>query len=635
VEKLCGKSSASPLGPLQTATPLLETARIDGMPNPTSVTEMHCADGDVVDGSTRHANSIEDLSQTPITSLYQMTRLRSFRSKRLPSGSNGTTTPLRNPRDLISRGILDWNDADRLTRSYLAKPDHYLYGVANKYNNLESIRSASSLLLIAICTVAALQDLSGRALYRVCHTELRRLVSTFVFSTHVDLEDFRGLCIACFWLSDIAWSISGLAIRRAVEFELQKSYHLIVEPQASSSNSTSTGDVPSREITIERVRLWYLFYICDQHLSILYARPSIIREQDAIRNCEAYLSIVKDSTMDMRIVSQVALLRILDTATELLGPNVNSRILTVFRPQLLYFNRLLDQWVTTWLAKCGEFDSWVYYLNCVNSKTVQEHHAQIGGFPSKAVTLHFYFAKLLVCSSVFRGLTSDAITDPIPVDFKDIAMMAVESAKLIVNLTVQDEDIRMAFVDVPHYYHTMIAFACSFLLKVATKYREQIDIDATSVFDMIGQVVTQCKGSQVTSHHLVHLIGEGLKILLLSCSNATVSHEGRQRQADDQEIDSQEEPLLIPDSSLLPSEQGGTMDITQSLGTIWENAREAAVNYPNDRFVYKYDQPYNMGDIFGPMNSMTTPPIDLDGLDVAWEPFLNSVNFEHMGLGLL
>lgn len=317
---------------------------------------------EMTDDHVRQTSGNEGFISTPMASLYQITGLRSLHSTQAPVMTNKANVPVQRPRDLISRGLLDWSDADRLVQLYLRKSDYYLYGIASKYQNTESIRNASSLLLVSICTVSALQDPSSQPLYRTCHAELRKLVFNFVFTPQVDLEDFRGLCIACFWLSDLSWSLSGLAIRRAVEFELQKSTNLLVDI-CNHSESFISGMSTDRTRAIERVRLWYLFYICDQHLSILYARPSTIHEYDSVSECEQYLAAVQNTNTDMRIVSQVALLRILSNVTKLFGQNLDARIPTIFISQIDEFNRQLDQWATTWLNKCGGSPNRYSFIN--------------------------------------------------------------------------------------------------------------------------------------------------------------------------------------------------------------------------------------------------------------------------------
>lgn len=353
VNKLFVASSGASLGPLQTSLSSSATSEALNTPGP-RISATYDVETDMLDETARRTIGDEGFSQDPIASLYQMTRLRSLRSKRLPASTNETNEPnmrVNRPRDLISRGLLKWADADRLARTFLSKTDHYLYGLASKYKDTESIRDASPLLLTAICTVSALHDSTGQTCYRVCDAELRRLVSISIFMPQVSVEDFRGLCIACFWLSDISWQVSGLAIRRGIEFDLHKSYNLVVGSNASDASLSSRMDITCQNEAVDCVRLWYLFYICDQHSSVLYGRPSTIHEQESIRDWEAYLSAVQDTNMDIRIVSQVALLRILNNVSMLFGPNLESRIPTVFKPELNRFNKQLDQWVTTWLSR--------------------------------------------------------------------------------------------------------------------------------------------------------------------------------------------------------------------------------------------------------------------------------------------
>ncbi|KFY39705.1 hypothetical protein V494_03882 [Pseudogymnoascus sp. VKM F-4513 (FW-928)] len=585
-------------------------------------------DAEMLDGPSALASRGESPSHAPITSLYQITRLRSLRSKRLPVFSNATDANSQ-PVDLISRGALGLADAQRLVDAFLSKTEYYLYGIASKFKDLGSIRNASSLLLVAICTVSALQDPSGQSLYRVCNAELRKLVSNFVFTSTVNLEDFRGLCIACFWLSDIAWPVSGLAIRRAVEFDLQKSYNIVVRSDSPTGDSSLGA---TRGEAIECLRLWYLFCICDQHLSILYGRPSIIEPQDSAHDWEAYLREVQgenaqSENTDVRIVSQIAMLTLLNKVTKLFGTNLELRIPIIFKPQLDEFIHQLDQWVATWLNRC-------------------RNHTIIGEYPSKAVMLHFYFAKLFVCSHVFRGLASDASNEPMTEDFKGIALMAVSSAKSIITLITQDPDLSPAFVGLPHYFHTMIAFACSFLLKITTKYRGHIDTEAQPIFDMITQVVGLCRTTLSTPHHLMHWMGEGLQSLLTTCIAATASYEREQRQrleesrrpAQKNGADGarQSPSMHIPLSSETSSSQiyqsNRPFDNAQGLGNVWDTAREAAMVFPGER----YDEvSYQTLNPLFQVGGTAQGGLRLDGTASEWDSSLALFDVEHMGFGLL
>lgn len=275
------------------------------------------------------------------------------------------------------------------------------------------------------------------------------------------------------------------------------------------------------------------------------------------------------------------------------------------------------------------------YTDGWNANLSKETHAQVGDFPRKALTLHFYFAKLFISSHVFRGLTSDSRTDPIPPEFNQIATIAVESAKLIVNLIVQDTDIKAAFVGIPHYYHTMIAYACSFLLKIATKYRSHLDVDEQSIFRMIGEVVGLCKSSQCTRRHLVHWMGEGLQELLSKCSNAT-----SQRLGSPQRPDFHDTTVDLGSADAPPAQYGqdpgSTSSTGQSLGHAWDAAREAAMLFPNSRNGPLYGESPLSTDQLGVVDGSTEhTALGFESLDPLWEESMIPFNFEHMGFGLL
>jgi hypothetical protein len=278
----------------------------------------------------------------------------------------------------------------------------------------------------------------------------------------------------------------------------------------------------------------------------------------------------------------------------------------------------------------------VFFTTLKLTDILKETHEQTGNFPRAALTLHFHFAKLFVCSHVFRGLTSDATADPIPKPFTDIAMTALESAKSIADLIIEDPDLRAAFVSVPHYYHTMIAFACSFLLKMATKYREQITVDTQKIFAMIGRVVELCKMSQCTRYHLVHWMGEGLQVLLSNCVRATSERS--------QHLHRGSQPNVAPetasegfDSSNQHQSQGQiqTPESTQSLGNAWDMAREAAILYPNDRSTALYGNSNGTNGNGESMEGINTVGIDLEDFDYSMNMPMTNFSTEHMGFRLL
>lgn len=138
-----------------------------------------------------------------------------------------------------------------------------------------------------------------------------------------------------------------------------------------------------------------------------------------------------------------------------------------------------------------------------------EPNEHIGNFPSKGVLLHYHFAKFYLCSFVFRGLTNN----PVPSHFLETAFMAVSAATSIVESILHDSDLRVSLAGVPHYFHTMIAFACTFLLKVATKHKSQLLVKMEDISDLARRVANLFSNTPAGTLHLVHRMADGLEKL--------------------------------------------------------------------------------------------------------------------------
>lgn len=289
------------------------------------------------DNSPRLSPKGDTLPHAPIESLYQLTRLRALRSddpieEHKPLPEFAANYPVN---DFISRGLVTMEDAERLVSFFLNRIDHFMYRIGSaRYRNLDSLRRGSTILTVTICTVAALHDPQSNHLYKSCSREFRRLMSASMFDRRIDRDRMRALCVASYWLHDLSWTISGYAIRRAMEINLSSSYQRVL----------SNGD----EDSMECIRLWYVLYICDRHLSILYGRPSIVKDDISISGWEALMRTSAFTEADKRLVSQMALLIIMGNARELFGPDTGEPIPKAFAPQLTSFSRQIDHWMGFW-----------------------------------------------------------------------------------------------------------------------------------------------------------------------------------------------------------------------------------------------------------------------------------------------
>jgi len=148
------------------------------------------------------------------------------------------------------------------------------------------------------------------------------------------------LCIGSYWLSDASRILSSDALRRSSDVRLQKYFYQVTVP-----DSITTGlGLPPAEM-VDRVRLWYLFYISDQHLSILYNRDPIVNaDQDIILGWEAFLESEYTDESDVRIASQVVLLQMMSHIRSSFGPESTEPLSKGLATSVKNFNGQIDTW---------------------------------------------------------------------------------------------------------------------------------------------------------------------------------------------------------------------------------------------------------------------------------------------------
>ena len=393
--EVCKRIDLAPPPPLQTG----------GKDNATSLQAKEMSppsDGDRegnYEPSPPHSPPDSALAQAPIESFRRIAQLASPPSAAFSHDQAFEKGRQSAENDLISRGIISMGTAERLLRRYLLKLDPYIYGLGSIYPDLQTLRQASPALTACICTVAALHDEGDNSeLYEICNHEFRRIISKALFEKR-DTQFLLALTIGSYWLSDIARILSSDAIRRAADLRLQRYYYQLVDsdPQNMSPDA-------SRKLVCG-VRLWYLLYICDQHLAILYNQRSTMREQDTVTGWEAYLEsrqgVDTDADSDMRISSQVALLLIMSRIRETFGSDTCEPIPKASVAQLNEFSRQIDQWLSRWgtaLSKCRRRRLPVKSTNCGRAKSIRWR------FPHKGRQSTLSICEITSFSSCFQRI---------------------------------------------------------------------------------------------------------------------------------------------------------------------------------------------------------------------------------------
>lgn len=199
--------------------------------------------------------------------------------------------------------------------------------------------------------------------------------------------------------------------------------------------------------------------------------------------------------------------------------------------------------------------------------------------------MHYHWAKLYLTAYALRGLPETG--GAIPEHFLETASAAVAAARNIITLLLEDRDAHMALAYVPHHVHGMIAFATMFLLKVATRYAEQLFVDKAHLSMLMGALAKQFKLTVVGKDHLIHRMAEGLE-----------------KMAD----------MLDPHSRQRTPRNGPTQahDSSAERKLMAENVSNALTNGPTNANVYDTVDP-NAFDFNDPALGLGMPFFDFEG----------------------
>ena len=117
-------------------------------------------------------------------------------TERVPNNINLPIKERLEKDDLITRGIVPLERATELFNIYHDKYDHFLYRILGEDRSFDSVRSASPLLLSAICAVSALQTASDD--FEKCYQAFLKVCSARAFSKECASEDVQAYCIGAF-----------------------------------------------------------------------------------------------------------------------------------------------------------------------------------------------------------------------------------------------------------------------------------------------------------------------------------------------------------------------------------------------------------------------------------------------------
>ena len=456
---------------------------------PTDMTRENSIEAEAREGSD------EAMVNAPMASLYEVTKLRNVRSDpwaRAQHPSNRVAQP-----DFIAQGRFDLQEAERLFARFCETLNEYLWGgIALVHETLDGARSSSPLLTASILASTALHAQDGGRAFDIVYPIFLELVSRAMFDRYHSLDDVRGLCIGAFYLSDLSWKLSGLAVRIATELNLHQFCAMALR---------------NRPEHVREARLWYLLYVCDHHFSIAYGRPPVISENASLTYHEEFLRLPGITQSDHRLHSQVGIFIILSRIYHVFGPDRSRLIVNDEFDILRRFDTDLTNWRDQWKPRLAP-------------------NPHIADYPAKGVLLHYHFARMQLFAICLRGLKpSEQYT--MSNERREFVNLAVASAFAALELILQDPDMRRAVIGVPLYLLTTIAYASLFLMKAQTQWRSaNLDVRYEDVVSTVEGTVRMLEETRPCVRHVAHYLGRGLHGMLKKFQEHAPAQSGQSGQ---------------------------------------------------------------------------------------------------------
>lgn len=405
--------------------------------------------------------------------------------------------------------VLTIDEARELFQFFDNNISQQLFGFEIKRFSIDVIWETSPILVCAICTIAAMHypavKISSKQ--EELQQHLQRLCAELLFKgkPKTEAEGFNAivaLTLCSFWLSD-SQRFTGLALQLAKEFGFNR------RRPAQKAESLTEKD---------RLKLWYLLYVLDGQQSMSLNRDSLFSTDDflvshsrdlllpakakqiaTVTNDNKEIDKTATETLpssavltDLRLVSQVEYNQALSeafkgNAWELLAP------LALGIPSKS--NLELDKWMVSWTVLLAPISNGAVWL-------------------SKSTLIYYNFAKMHINSGVIRRLQIDtgdrSVVFPNWDKYRQVAHeetvqtaphdedssdddeddfikntelcaanaplyhleIAVNAARTVLNLVLNDADILNNLKYVPVHIHIMLYYAAMLLVSPPSEVQD-------------------------------------------------------------------------------------------------------------------------------------------------------------------
>ncbi|RAH63829.1 putative C6 transcription factor [Aspergillus aculeatinus CBS 121060] len=366
--------------------------------------------------------------------------------------------------DFVSQGLMTADQAVACFRTFFQGCDRYIPIFDPEVDTFTSVRSRSSILLNAICTIGSRVGRSpGSQFPDLLHAELKKWIGIVIQNKNLNcLESVQALLIVACYTAERSLMLS-FATRMALDLGLDEAFEELIQLltlKRTSDPLRIPGDSVEAQVRclMRKSRTWFGLLVLDHIFHVDGGKPPGIRMMGNARRCRILLHHPSSTVLDMRLFSQVEL--------NVIRANINDTLDirdSLTREAIAEFVHEVKVDLHLW------FDDWQRII--VNSQTAQDERP----FLLAALSVQHCWAELILHCKALRSMGVENVAAIAPVEL-NILSLAKSAAR---------QHLRLISLEPAHYLAKLkyamdfvwakCAFCFLLLLKLSRLLPEQRD----------------------------------------------------------------------------------------------------------------------------------------------------------------
>ncbi|KAL3415076.1 major facilitator superfamily domain-containing protein [Aspergillus fumigatus] len=193
--------------------------------------------------------------------------------------------------------------------TYCHKQDRYIPIFDPEYDTFDSVRSRSSILLNAICTIGSrIEPRFGPQISDILHAELKKWINVIIQNKRLNcLESVQALLVVACYSAERSLILS-FATRMALDLGLDEAFEELTQRMSMEEVDELHGasGPPEEECSLMRKsRTWFGLLVLEHIFRVDGGKPPGIRLLGNSRRCRILLKHPSSTVLDLRLFSQV------------------------------------------------------------------------------------------------------------------------------------------------------------------------------------------------------------------------------------------------------------------------------------------------------------------------------------------